>query len=224
MIEPDEELIRPTAARYARRYRLVERDDIAQELRLWWLTNQRAVARYTREEEPQPAKLAKALNRAAERYCRQIKAQSVGYRVEDEFFYNAGLVRELLPMVWKPELVIQDTQPDEGGRVKSGKPANEGNNLLAMVADVSRAFDAITDDHRRILFAVYFFGETNEHIADRLVISVPAVKMRVQRAVDALVDELGGRSPYDDDYEGPGSRRAISNAHAAAITSNQEIG
>ena len=221
MIPPDEELIRPTAARYANRYRMVERDDIAQELRLWWITHQRVVNRYLEEEKT--AFLARALNRAAERYCRDVRAQSVGYSPADEFFYNAGQLRELLPLIWKPELVIQDQQPDEGGKIRSGKPANEGNNLLAMVSDVARGFVQLEWDQRNLLEIQFGLGFTNKDMAGFFDTTEPAIKMRVQRALDALVQILGGKSPYDD-FDGPGSRHAMSNAHAQAITSNQEIG
>lgn len=224
MIDPDEDLIRPTAARFSRRYRMVERDDIAQELRLWWIEHQRTVKRYLESEErDERGKLQTALNREAEKYCRAIKAQVEGYKPDDEYFYTSGQVRELLPLVFKPELMVQDTQPDEGGRIKSGKPANEGNNLQAMVQDVARGLEALSGEQRRLIEDVFLFGETNDSLADRLEISVDAAKMRVQRAIDSLIRNLGGKSPYVD-HDGPGNRHAISNAHAIALTGNQETG
>ncbi len=219
LIEPDEALIRPTAARYANRYRMVDREDIAQELRLWWLTKQKAIKRYT--ENGEERKLTKALQRAAERYCRQQKALAQGYRPEDEFFYSTGQVRELLPLVYNPELVVQDQRPDEGSSPKRTKPANEGNNLLAMVADVARALEHVDSEAIAVLYL--HFGAPKwsyEEIAGQYETTVAAAKMRVHRAVQAVVDVLGGTSPYDD-VGGPGARRSISNAHAQAITGEQ---
>lgn len=220
LIEPDEALIRPTAARYANRFRMVERDDIAQELRVWWLTHQKQIRRYV--ELGQERRITKSLQRAAERFCRKTKAQVLGYRPEDEFFYNTGLVRELLPLVWNADLITQDQRPDDGGKAKRSKPANEGNELLAMVGDVARVLTLLDRDEYAALWMVYgpLKAEYTE-LAAGLSITVAAAKMRVQRAVQSVVDVLGGESPY---VEGPGSRRAMSNAAAQALTAHQESG
>lgn len=220
LIEPDEALIRPTAARYAHRFRMVERDDIAQELRVWWLTHQKQIRRYV--EQGQERRITKSLQRAAERYCRKVKSQVLGYRPEDEFFYNTGLIRELLPMVWNADLITQDQHPDEGGKVRRSKPANEGNDLLAMVGDVARTLMVIDKDEYAALWMVYGPLKADySELAKGLGITVAAAKMRVQRAVQSIVDMLGGESPYSD---GPGSRKAMSNAAAQALTANQETG
>lgn len=223
MIDVDEELIRPIAYRIANRYRqYVEREDVAQELRIWWLTHEKAVERYQGEDKIGEKKLKKALYRAAEKFARGQKATVLGYKPEDEFFYNTELIRMLLPMVWNPDLIFQEVQPDEaGGKIRRTKAANEGNNLPAMVADVAEALSRIDLDDYRVLLLHFALEYEYKELASELDIQVGAAKMRVQRAIERIVDTLGGETPWTD---GPGSRHAISNAHAAAITANQEVG
>jgi hypothetical protein len=223
MIDVDEELIRPIAYRIGNRYRqYVEREDVAQELRLWWLTHPKAVERYTDDGKVGEKKLTKSLYRAAEKFAREQKALALGYKPEDEFFYNTELIRMLLPMVWNPELIFQEVQPDDlGGKIRRSKAANEGNNLPAMVADVAQALHRIDLDDYKLLLLHFALQYEYKELAEELDINVGAAKMRVQRAIERLVETLGGETPWTD---GPGSRRAISNAHAAAITANQEDG
>lgn len=225
-MEPDETLIRPIAAKLANRYRgIVDREDVAQELRIWWLTHEKAVNKYAHAEEDKRGveswNLRRKLYRAGDRYCRTVKGQALGYLPEDEAFYDRELIRDLLPMVWNPELILQ-SNPNEGQqKVRGSRSPAEGNNLPVMVADVSRAVDELSEADRYILFLHYGQGAEVREIADLENLTLASVKMRTQRALKRLVDFLGGESPWSD---GPGSRRVMSNAQAQAITAHQEGG
>lgn len=222
MYEPDESFIRPIAYKLAQRYRMVDREDIAQELRIWWMTHPKSVDKFVYADEAdrklEAWRLRQKLNRAGERYCRQQKAQTLGYLVDDEAFYDKELVRDLLPLVWKPELMLQ-SNPNEGEqKVRTGKKASEGNNLPVMVADISRSLDELATDSRMMLWLHFGHDYEYKDIAAAFDLSVGAVKMRIQRAIKQIVELLGGENPWSD---GPGSRRAVSNAAALAITSHQ---
>lgn len=220
-ILPNEELVRPIAASFARSYRMIERDDIAQELRLWWIANPKVVTRYA-EDEHGERKMTKALKRVADRFCRQEKARMAGYSVDDEYFYNTELVRELLPLVWSIEDLTQDQRPDaREGKVRSTKPPNEGNNLLAMVCDVSMGLDKIDPAEADLLWQHYGLNEDYSELAKAYEVSKDAIKMRVHRAVEHIVEVLGGDNPWN---QGPGTRRVMSNAQAQSATSHMESG
>lgn len=217
-IEPDEALIRPLAAKYAGRFRMVDRDDIAQEMRVWWLRNQRRIKKLIDDERQD--KIYDDLRQVSRRYCERQKAQTAGYEVGDLHWYDAGVVRELLPMVWDTSLLTQDQAPDDGARPRNRKPANEGGNLMAMVSDCSRAVAQVDLDEYAMLWLQ--FGPmkySNQDLAVYLDTSLAAAKMRVQRALNRLVDLLGGDSPFHT--SGPGRRRAESNAAAQARTRNE---
>ena len=214
-IEPDEAMIRPLAAKFAGRFRMVDRDDVAQELRVWWVRNQRRIRKLKAEENDD--KIVDDLRSVARRFCEKQKSLAIGYEMSDLHWYDSGLIRELLPMVWDSSLITQDQRPDEG-RVRNRKPANEGGNLLTMVADVSRAVARLDLDEYAMLWLQ--FGPTkytNNEMAVYLDTSLAAAKMRVQRAINRILDDLGGESPY----QGPGRRQVQSNAASIARTRNQ---
>lgn len=220
MISPDDTLILPIANGFARSYRMVDVQDVAQELREWWLTNQDRVEKWTAEDasKTDQAKLAKSLRNAAARYCRKEKAQKAGYRTSDEFFYDAEIIRTLLPYVWHPERIgTEQRQDPNAGRGR--RPASEGNNLLAMVSDIGSAVDSLDGDDELLLTLRYGQDAPFDELSSLMQVDAHALEMRVHRAVERMVTFLGGRSPWSD---GPGTRRAMSNAQALAVTRNQE--
>lgn len=216
-IEPDEAMIRPLAAKFASRFKMVDRDDVAQEMRVWWLRNQRRINDLLGEERAD--KIVDDLRSVARRFCERQKAIAVGYETSDLYWYDSGVIRELLPMVWDSSLTTQDQQPDEGPRPRNRKPASEGGNMMAMVADVSRAVARMDLDEYATLWLQ--FGPmkySNNDLAVYLDTTLAAAKMRVQRSINRLLDDLGGESPY---HYGPGRRRVESNAAAIARTRNE---
>lgn len=217
-VHPDEELVRPIAAQYAKFYKMVERDDIAQELRLWWLTNQRSVKRYLGDEDEKAGqrKLYRSLQRAAGRFCRTEKAALDGYRTDDEAFYDPSMIRSLLPMVWDDSLITETQRSlDSTGKITSTKRASEGNTLPVMVADITLAVDTLSQTDKDILYQFYGRGLDQKDVADQLDITVTTTRKRESRAINRVRDALGGESPWTD---GPGSRRVFTNAHAIAQT------
>jgi hypothetical protein len=44
--------------------------------------------------------LGKTMSRVADKYCRKLKAQKLGYELRDEQFYSPITLSELLPFVW----------------------------------------------------------------------------------------------------------------------------
>lgn len=204
----------------ARSYSMVEIADIVQELALWWYDHPRAVKRYLEDENQKAGekKLARAFKNAARRYAEKEKARAAGYNVNDVFWYNTGALRELLPLIWadKSALTFGVKGPDDG-QPRRKAALNEGNNLLAMLADVERGLEKLPPNHESVIWMVFHGGLDYDELAQELKTTRHAAEQRVQRALEVLVDKLGGEQPY---FDGPGSRRAVSNASAIANTRN----
>lgn len=175
-------------------------DDIKQELYLWLLQNyDRAEAwREKYEERHATRTLVKALRNAGERYCRAEKAQVDGYVPEDEFFYSIPMVADLLQLYFEPEWMIPNGL--ELTRTSGGKPASEGGNLLAMVADVGRAYEALPAPDKELLAGVY---DGSRVVSDAIAtlalewgITYSAADSRIRRVIGRLRANLGGASPY----------------------------
>lgn len=188
------------------RYRgYVEYDDVRQELALWLWENYWRAEKWREDRQTHHAErtLIKALRNAGERYCRAEKAQIVGMEPEDEFFYSIPMVADLLQLYFDPTWMIPGGM--EFNKVSGGAPASEGGNLMTMVADVGRAYEALPPPDRELLLFVYDGDQpVSEQITVKSLewgITWNAAYSRVRRVLGRLRAGLGGPSPYTKDPE-----------------------
>jgi len=92
----------------------------------------------------------------------------------------------------------------------------------AIMADFRSAIASLNESDRKILGDRFGLGLTAEDIAEARHVPVTSVQDRIDRAVERLHRKLGQQAGRD--HEGPGARRAISNAHAQALTGNNYSG
>lgn len=188
------------------RYRdYVAYEDVQQELYLWLFTNYDRAEHWREEHSERHAErtLTKALRNAGERYCRAEKAEREGYHPDDEYFYSIPMVADLLQLYFDDDWMIPNGL--ELTRTSGGKPANEGGNLVAMVADVGRAYEALPAPDRHLLASIYDGSSiVSDAIATRALdweITYTAADSRIRRVVGRLRAKLGGPSPYGEDRE-----------------------
>lgn len=181
---------------------MVSRDDIEQELWMWFITHPHKTFEWRQLDIKESTKLfTRSLHNAASRYCQNEKARSVGYEVSDVAYYQRAVVEELLPSVllgdWSQEVTFDINSE------RAAKAPNEGGNLMAMQADISRAFERLKEHHQNILIQWNTVGKNSKDLA--AVLGSPsekAARMRVTRAIDALIQNLGGHKPYyESDYK-----------------------
>lgn len=173
-------------------------EDVQQECYVWlWANYDRAKAwREQHEEKHAERTLVKALRNAGDRYCRQEKAEHEGYVPEDEFFYSIPMVRDLLQLSFDPDWSAPGTPQLDA--VRSGTPANEGGNLMTMVADVGRALQTLSEHDRALLSQVYAQKDPDQEIAVLALdwgVTTKAADMRVRRILGRLRAALGGPNP-----------------------------
>lgn len=210
----------PIAISLARKYSgYVEADDIRSDLIEWGYHNHRRVAEWLSAEDEKVLKtniwiLGKRMNKQGERFCRKMKAQVCGYHHTDEWFFNRGLVRELLPLVYDGSWRETLRGEPEGGRKPPREPST-GGNLPAMAIDIEKVLPKLSVEQRSALEFLYLDKMSEELAAMELEITVHALKARVDRAVERIVELTGGDTPWD----GLGSRRVKSNAQASVETS-----
>lgn len=184
----------------ARRFQgFVEADDVAQECRIWcWRRHDKITQWLDVDQTDKKAvkdgvnQLAKTLYRMGDRYARKMRADVLGYRIEDEWFANTGVIVELLPTIIEGGYDGFEVAPKDGhGRAK-GDPA-EGNGRLAMYADIKAAWDAHPSP---LLERLYCTPATREQLADEWNVSLPTLRTRERAALKKLVMFLGGENPY----------------------------
>lgn len=192
--------------------------DVRQELVLWAIRKQHKVKEWTNPTQEKEdlaggiKQLATAMRREADKYCRTEKAKAVGYETRDEAFYNIGVIEELLAHIGEletPQLGLQM-------RVSSGgsDPATGGNFTISLI-DVRSAFNKLNPADRLMLEMRYQEGLTLQQCADALEMPLTTVHRHINHALEAMVEDLGGDSPWVYAVKKPSGRAG------QAIVANQ---
>ncbi len=191
-------LVNYTAWNLSKRYPMVDREDIVQEIWMWFLTHESKCAEWAElKPKDEAALIGKSINRAALKYCEKEKAKAFGYQVSDLFYYDKTTVEIFLPSVVSgdyeiPEGLITNGDPS----ARKTKDPSEGNGWLAMRADISRGFDLLPKHHQEILVHRFIDeSRTYRQLGDTLGISEDATRKRVDRAIKALINKIGGTRP-----------------------------
>jgi hypothetical protein len=147
---------------------------------------------------------ARRIGREDERYRRAQRAGALGYSTDDEQFYSLGLLKALLPLY--VDHGVTDTPP-RGRSQDSGRAPSDGSEtggyLVAMI-DIDVAMGRLTPYHRDLLRRYYGLpqGDSGDELfkrqqmASSMGLTYDALRQRVNRALGALQDELGGASPW----------------------------
>lgn len=179
---------------------MLESADIRQELWLWFLTHPNKVKAWQALDEKQATKLiSRSLRNAAKDYCQKEKARVVGYRVEDNYYYDRQVLEILLPAVLRGD----STAPSmvDLGFTSTRKVASEGGNWFAMMSDIEKAMKKLPEEQTNLIYLRFGDGLDNSGLASELKISDDAARMRINRAVNHLLNLLGGSRPRKEkDY------------------------
>ncbi len=207
------ELVQQLSAEYARRYSMIERDDIRQELWLWFVAHPRKYKEWSDLEQKDRDKLiAKSLRNAALKYCEKEKARKSGYDASDLYYYDVSVVEAFLPSIIAGTYAIPVSIQDLNAKFGSGS-LSEGNNWLTLRSDIMGAFEKLSDAKQNILRLRFSIDSPDWSLLAKDMDSTPdGARMKVQRAMNSLVKNLGGWRPYhDEDVVQEESQEANSN-------------
>lgn len=190
----------------ANRYgKWVERDDVKQECILWamgrteWV-NEQLNEPDTEKRKHNEQKLAWQMMRHAERYARKEKAARSGYQPGDEAFYQSATLAKLLPFVIASILDGTVLEPAQemilDGQPKGSSSPAEGGALLATLMDIKQQFIKLEADDRQVLTLRYHEQMTLAQIGSILECHPTTADRRCDHALRALLNLLGGKSPY----------------------------
>lgn len=201
--EADLQALESASKQVAARYRgYVTWDDLTQECYLWLVQNYSKVLAWRDEYSELHAErtITRSLKNACERYARKEKAAVDGYEADDEHFYSLPVVANMLRLYFDPD---RFAVPSIGlnQHVSGGNPANEGGNLMAMVADVGRVYEEMPLHDRVLLHTVYSSGDPTDNItvlSEEWKCTFSAANSRVRRVTGRLREKLGGPSPWSD--------------------------
>ena len=183
-------------------HRFAEFEDIKQTMNEYAWKRRDKVSEYLiREDENERRMGYKAfstfMRRAGERYARKEKARALGYELGDEYFYKLALIENLIKVLGSEDAHMsnQVLDPDVHG-IKAKKQASEGNNLLAMLADVDKAMHKLDPRTMGILHLRFAKDLPLSEIATEWEISPQRVEQIVNKGLRDISEYLGGVSPY----------------------------
>jgi RNA polymerase sigma factor (sigma-70 family) len=198
-------LVQIIAGQFGKRYQMVDRDDIEQELWMWFLTHPKKTGEWMKLPSKEGDKLfARSLRNAAHDFCQKEKAKVLGYSDDDNYYYDKTIVEQVLPYLLKSEsnseidllatldLIQSDLSMTGGG---GSNPAEHGN-WIAYFADINRAFNELPEEKQNLLRLRYMEDVGPGELASQLHVSSDAARMKVNRALKTLINKLGGRKPY----------------------------
>lgn len=191
------DVVQQLAAEYARRYTMLEKDDIGQELWVWFVAHPRKYKEWSELEQKDRDKLiAKSLRNAALKYCEREKARKSGYDTSDLYYYDTSVVEAFLPSIIAGTYAIPVSIQDLNAKFGSGNDA-EGNNWLTLRSDIAAAFNKLSDAKQNILRLRFSIDSPDWSLLAKDMSSTPdGARMKVQRAMNSLVKNLGGWRPY----------------------------
>jgi DNA-directed RNA polymerase specialized sigma24 family protein len=209
-------MVQTLASEYYRKYSMLEREDIAQELWLWFVSHQRKYKEWAELDGKDREKLiARSLRNAALKYCEKEKARKSGYDASDLYYYDASVVEAFLPSIIAGTYSIPTSIQDLNAKFGSGN-VSDGNNWLALRSDIAAAFHKLSEAKQNILTLRFSVDSPDWTTLSKDMDSTPdGARMKVQRAINSLVKNLGGWKPYNEQEESDTVR-------AEADTDNQE--
>ena len=199
-IEDYNDLVQTLAAEYARRYTMVERDDIGQELWVWFAGHPRKYKEWSELEQKDRDKLiAKSLRNAALKFCEKEKAKKIGYDMSDLYYYDVSVIEAFLPSIIGESYEIPTKIKDLGGTIKTSE-ISDGNNWLSLRSDIAAGYYKLSEAKQNILRLRFSVEQPDWSSLGKEMDSTPdGARMKVQRAITSLIKHLGGWRPQTDE-------------------------
>lgn len=193
-------MVQTLASEYANKYAMLERDDIGQELWVWFVGHPRKYKEWSALEQKDRDKLiAKSLRNAALKFCEKEKSKKVGYDTSDLYYYDISVVEAFLPSIIAGTYAIPVSIQDLNAKFGSGS-LSDGNNWLALRSDIHAAFSKLSDAKQNILRLRFSIDSPDWALLAKDMDSTPdGARMKTQRALNSLVKNLGGWKPYHDE-------------------------
>ena len=175
---------------------LVSADDLIGEANLWMAKHLDKVHLWRDQGRHGQNKLRNACRQRCLTIIAKERKRKSGLQQGDIFYYTAAMIRELLPDIWEED---DWTNSSSGGHDEVRGPSRpaEGNNRLAMIADVRSGFYSLPEADRMFLEDFYRDGGvTADVMAARLEVSERTVRRRDDRILEKMVERLGGEPPW----------------------------
>lgn len=194
-------MVNQIVSEYRRKYPMVEREDLAQALWLWFVEHPNKVREWKNMESQKDSDkmFAKSLRNAAYDMCLREKAHREGYSFEDVFWYRKEFVKAMIPAILSDNWQKIETALSSTGR--STKSLAESDDWMAHVSDIRRAFSLLDEKEQNLIFLFYGEDLDSQQLHEQALPEKPssrAAAMQANRALNKMVRKLGGFPPFTD--------------------------
>lgn len=188
------------AAEYQKKYSMTEQADIQQVLWLWFVSHPNKYKEWsTLEQKDRDKLIAKSLRNAAIKYCEREKSRKVGYELLDLYYYDATVIEAFLPSIIAESYEIPTAIKDLNYKFSKGE-TTDGNNWLVLRSDIATAYYRLSETKQNVLRIRFASPNTKlEDVVDELSTTKDGARMKVQRALNSLIRNLGGYKPFHDE-------------------------
>lgn len=174
---------------------IVTADDMVGEANLWLVKHVDKVILWRGQGRHGQNKLRNACRQRCLTIIAKERKRKSGLQPGDIFYYTPAMIRELLPDIWDED--DWTNSGVSGEEIRSPSRPSEGNNRLAMIADVRSAYYSLSEKDQRFLEDFYRDGGvTTDVLAASLEVSERTVRRRDDRIMEKLVERLGGQPPW----------------------------
>jgi len=203
-VQEYEGMVRQIASEYHRKYPMVEKADLEQEIWLWFVQHPRKMEEWTTTHESKDSDklIARSLRNASHDYCIKEKARVEGYAPDDVFFYKKEFIKMMIPAVLSDDWQkIENTMANMGRTMKA---PSESGDFMAYAADIKKAFEELDEKEQNLVFLFYGEDVDSKTLHDMVNNERPtarATAMAANRSLNKMVRKLGGFAPQkDNDY------------------------
>ena len=175
---------------------LVTVDDMVGEANLWMVKHLDKVVHWRTQGRHGQNKLRHAVRQRCLTVIAKERRIRSGLQPGDIFYYTPAMIRELLPDIWDEDDWVSGSTNNAEEIRNPSRPA-EGNNRLAMVADVRSSFYTLSEKDQNFLEDFYRDGGiASDIMAARLEVTERTVRRRDDRIMEKMVERLGGEPPW----------------------------
>ena len=182
------------ARRQANKWSGVDVEDLTSEMYLWLVTKYKTVERY-RTEVAGHAKLWKALNREAVRYCMKEQAYKNGeHKLTQKTThrtYTFNQVKNALDYVWEYKDIITSTprqNPQSELLIEYSTPIDS---VIDLMIELETAISELTEVEQLLIEYRFREGKNFIEIGNLLGISKDSARMKINRLINKIQKIIG---------------------------------
>jgi RNA polymerase sigma factor (sigma-70 family) len=175
---------------------VVDLNDLVGEANLWMVSHIDKVMLWSGQGKHGKNKLRNACRqRCLSIIARERRIRS-GLEHGDIFYYSAAIIKDIIPDIfseddWTMGSIVNDSD------VKGPSRPSEGNNRMAMIADVRAAFYSLTENDRQLMSDLYQDGGLPlDVVAAQWDVTERTIRRREDRILEKMVERLGGDAPW----------------------------